>query len=386
MKRWQEGIGLLSLRAAAWTTVLTLGGIVFFLGQEGLPALTSSPYEGIRFAVHPTNPIESLSAEEAGALFRSAASWQALGGPQAPLLAIHLSNLELHLKGRTDSASIRAFLDSVSRYPGILLALPEGWLPLHVKPISVRWSPWKALFGSLRWSPTYEPIPEVGVWPLLVGSLWVTLIALLVTVPLGLLMAIYVVDFLPRRLYYPMKVLWELVAGLPSVVVGFWGLVVLVPWLQRSFGLSTGETALAAGLLLGWVTTPLMASLTEEALSNIPRILIEASYGLGATRWQTILRVKLPAIQASFWTATLLSAGRILGETMVVLIVSGNAPLLAYSPLLPVRTLPATLAAELGEAPLGSYHYHVLFFLGLVLFALTLLLNLLAYALDRKAS
>ncbi len=386
MKRWREVVGQVGFQAAALTTALTLGGIVFFLGCEGLPALSRTPYEGVQFAVHPTNPIQSLSAAEARALFRGSTTWEALGGPRLPVVAIHLSNLEVHLKGHVDSASIRTFLDSVSQEPGILMALPPIWLRPHLKPLTVTWSPWQALLGSVRWSPTYEPIPEVGLWPLLVGSLWVTVIGLLVTVPFGLVMAIYVVDFLPRRLYYPMKVLWELVAGLPSVVVGFWGLVVLVPWLQRSLGLETGETALAAGLLLGWMTIPLMASLTEEALSNIPRMLVEASYGLGATRWQTILRVKLPAISASFWTATLLSAGRILGETMVVLIVSGNAPLLAPSPFMPVRTLPATLAAELGEAPVGSYHYHVLFFLGLVLFILTFLLNLLAYGLERKAS
>jgi phosphate transport system permease protein len=212
------------------------------------------------------------------------------------------------------------------------------------------------------------------------GSLWVTLLALLITLPFGVIMAIYTAEFLPKGLYYPMKVLWEVVAGLPSVVVGFWGLVVLVPWLQKTFHLHTGETALAAALLLGWMTIPLMASLVEEALSNVPRLLVEASYGLGATTWQTILRVKLPAIRSTLLTATLLSAGRILGETMIVLIVSGNAPLLPTSPLSPVRTLPATLAAELGEAPVGSYHYHTLFFLGLILFLLTLALNILAYA------
>ncbi|GIV25645.1 MAG: hypothetical protein KatS3mg026_1337 [Bacteroidia bacterium] len=157
----------------------------------------------------------------------------------------------------------------------------------------------------MRWSPTYEPLPSVGVWPLLVGSLWVSLIGLAVVVPVGLAMAIYAVEFLPKPLYYPVKILWELLAGLPSVVVGFWGLVVLVPWVKDTFHLEAGETAFTAGLILGWMTLPLMASLTEEALSAIPPLLVEASYGLGATQWQTIRRFKLPYILPSLAAAIL---------------------------------------------------------------------------------
>jgi len=369
-----------AFQASALTIILTLVGILLFLAYEGLPALTKKPFQDLRFAVHPSNPIQKLSAHECRALFQKNLTWPDLGGPDAPILPIHLSNLERYVGNQATPEKIRAFLDSVAQVPGILMALPPALLPPSLRPIEVEWSAWTALFGSSRWSPTYEPLPEVGIWPLLLGSLWVTFLSLLVTIPLGIAMAIYVAEFLPRALYYPMKVLWEVVAGLPSVVVGFWGLVVLVPWLQRSFHLTTGETALAAALLLGWMTIPLMASLSEEALSSVPRLLVEASYGLGATTWQTILRVKIPAIRSSLLTATLLSAGRILGETMIVLIVSGNAPVIPTSPLSPVRTLPATLAAELGEAPVGSYHYHTLFFLGLILFLLTLVLNILAYA------
>jgi phosphate transport system permease protein len=369
-----------AFRASALTIVLTLGGIMLFLFREGVPALTKEPFEGLVFAVHPQNPVRRLSADECRALFQKSLNWSEVGGPAVSPLPIHLYNLELYVGSQASLERIRSFLDSVAQLPGILVALPRAWVPASLRPVEVRWSAWEALFGRVRWSPTYEPLPEVGIWPLLLGSLWVTFLALLITLPSGVIMAIYTAEFLPKGLYYPMKVLWEVVAGLPSVVVGFWGLVVLVPWLQKAFHLHTGETALAAALLLGWMTIPLMASLVEEALSNVPRLLVEASYGLGATPWQTILRVKLPAIRSALLTATLLSAGRILGETMIVLIVSGNAPLLPTTPLSPVRTLPATLAAELGEAPVGSYHYHTLFFLGLVLFLLTLALNILAYA------
>lgn len=367
------------LQAAAFSTILVLFGLTVFLFREGISALYKKPYEEFRFAVHPVNPITSLKAAQVRALLRKELTWEKLGGPSAPLVAVHLANIDRYVSPSASISEIQRQLDSLAGLPGVLFALPPSLLPARTKPIQVKWQSWKEIFLSTQWSPTYEPVPAVGFLPLLAGSLWVSLIGLLVVVPLGIAMAVYAVEFLPKGLYYPVKILWELLAGLPSVVVGFWGLVVVVPWVQKVFRLSAGETALTAGVLLGWMTLPLMASLVEEALRAIPRLLEESSYGLGATQWQTILRLKLPYVLPSIATATLLSAGRILGETMVVLMVSGNAPLLPWTPLQPVRTLPATLAAELGEAPVGSYHYHVLFLLGIVLFLLTLILNVSAY-------
>jgi len=377
-------LGKRVVQAAGWTTLLVLIGLAVFLFREGLPVLTRTPYEGMAFAVHPSNPVTRLQAEAIRSLLRGQKTWAELGGPAAPVVPVYLGNLERYGPAHRDPVLWRRVLDSLAGQEGVLFALPPEFLPAHTRRLEVSWNPWVELFGTLRWSPTYEPLPSVGVWPLLVGSLWVSLIGLLVVVPVGLAMAIYAVEFLPRPLYYPVKILWELLSGLPSVVVGFWGLVVLVPWIKEVFHLEAGETALTAGLILGWMTLPLMASLTEEALSAMPTLLVEASYGLGATQWQTILRLKLPYVLPSLAAAVLLSAGRILGETMVVLIVSGNAPVLALTPLQPVRTLPATLAAELGEAPVGSYHYHVLFLLGGILFLLTLALNLTAYFIQKR--
>ncbi|MCX7764011.1 MAG: phosphate ABC transporter permease subunit PstC [Bacteroidia bacterium] len=356
-----------------------LFGLTGFLFREGLPALYKSPYEELRFAVHPENPISQLDAGQVRALVRREKKWKDFGGPDTAVVAVHLANIDRYVTAGASLHQIQSTIDSLARLRGVLLALPPNLLPKHTKPLVVHWKGWKEIFFSTQWSPTYEPVPAVGFLPLLMGSLWVSVIGLLVVVPLGIAMAVYAVEFLPKTLYYPVKILWELMAGLPSVIIGFWGLVVVVPWIQKVFKLSAGETALTAGLLLGWMTLPLMASLVEEALRAIPRLLEESSYGLGATQWQTILRLKLPYILPSIATATLLAAGRILGETMVVLMVSGNSPVIAWTPLKPVRALPATLAAELGEAPVGSYHYHTLFLLGVVLFLLTLLLNVSAY-------
>lgn len=376
MKRsWGQRV----LQAAALTTFLVLLGLTIFLFREGMPALYREPYKDLRFGVHAENPLTHLSAAQVRSLVRKERQWTDYGGPDAPVVAVHLSNIDRYVHGNASVEKIKLVIDSLAQLPGVLLALPPTLFPTKVKPLTVSWNGWREIFASSQWSPTYEPVPSVGFLPLLLGSLWVSVIGLLVVVPLGIAMAVYVVEFLPKRLYYPIKILWELLAGLPSVVVGFWGLVVVVPWVQRTFQLSAGETALTAGLLLGWMTLPLMASLVEEALRAMPRLLEESSYGLGATQWQTILRLKLPYVLPSIATATLLSAGRIIGETMVVLMVSGNAPVIPTSPLTPVRTLPATLAAELGEAPAESYHYHALFLLGAILFLLTLGLNISAY-------
>ena len=220
-----------------------LAGITLFLFREGIPVLTQKPFEGLVFAVHPENRVQKLSAEDCRALFQKNIEWAAVGGPSVPVLPIHLYNLERYVGSQATPEKVKVFLDSVAQVPGIIVALPREWIPTSLRPITVKWSAWEALLGSVRWSPTYEPLPEVGIWPLLLGSLWVTFLGLLITIPLGVVMAIYTAEFLPKLLYYPMKVLWEVVAGLPSVVVGFWGLVVLVPWLQKAFHLTTGETA-----------------------------------------------------------------------------------------------------------------------------------------------
>ncbi|MCR4403798.1 MAG: phosphate ABC transporter permease subunit PstC [Candidatus Acetothermia bacterium] len=235
---------------------------------------------------------------------------------------------------------------------------------------------WDFLAGQF-WAPTAEP-PRFGLLPLLLGSLWVTFGALLLAVPLGLGAAIYIAELAPAGLRELLKALVEVLAAIPSVVYGFFALVIIVPWVKASFHLPIGKTALSASLVLGVMALPTIVSLAEDALTGVPRGFREAALALGATKWQTIWRVTVPAALSGISTAVILGAGRAIGETMTVLMVSGMAPIIPHSFLQPVRPLTATIAAEVGEAVWGSPHYHALFALGIVLFLLSLGINLLA--------
>jgi phosphate transport system permease protein len=178
------------------------------------------------------------------------------------------------------------------------------------------------------------------------------------------------------RLRNLMKPLVELLAGIPSVVFGFFGLVVIVPLIQQLFRLDVGETALAGSIVLGIMALPTIITISEDALRTTPRSLKEASLALGATKWQTIVRVVVPYASSGISTAIILGIGRAIGETMAVLMVTGNASIIPHSFLVPVRTIPATIAAELGESPYGGLHFSALFALGIVLFLFTLIINI----------
>lgn len=238
--------------------------------------------------------------------------------------------------------------------------------------------PLAALF-STRWYPIEGN--NFGLLPLLTGSLIVTLGAALVAIPFGIGTAVYISEIAPRWMREILKPLVELLGGLPSVVLGFLGILVLAPFLRRFLGLPTGLTALAGSLLLGGIAVPTVVSVAEDALDAVPRAYREGAWALGATRWQTIWRVTLPAARSGVLTAIMLGVGRAIGETMTVMMVTGNAPVLAIklgSLFSPVRTMTATIAAEMGEVANGSVHYHVLFFIGMVLFLISLAVNVAA--------
>ena len=231
---------------------------------------------------------------------------------------------------------------------------------------------------STRWYPIEE---YYGILPLITGSLMVTLGATLVAVPLGLGTAIYISEIAPRWVREILKPLVELLGGLPSVVLGFLGILVLSPYLRVLLDLPTGLTAFTGSLLLGAIAVPTIVSVAEDALDAVPRAYREGAWALGATRWQTIWRVTLPAARSGVLTAVMLGVGRAIGETMTVMMVTGNAPVLATklgSLFAPVRTMTATIAAEMGEVASGSTHYHVLFVVGMVLFLISLGVNIAA--------
>ena len=231
---------------------------------------------------------------------------------------------------------------------------------------------------SIRWYPIEE---YYGILPLISGSLIVTLGATLVAVPLGLGTAIYISEIAPRWMREILKPLVELLGGLPSVVLGFLGFLVLSPFLRGFLDLPTGLTAFTGSLLLGGIAVPTVVSVAEDALDAVPRAYREGAWALGATRWQTIWRVTFPAARSGVLTAVMLGVGRAIGETMTVMMVTGNAPVLATklgSLFSPVRTMTATIAAEMGEVASGSTHYHVLFFIGMVLFLISLGVNMAA--------
>ncbi len=239
--------------------------------------------------------------------------------------------------------------------------------------------PFANLF-STRWYPIEE---YYGILPLISGSLVVTLGAALVAVPFGLGTAIFISEVTPRWAREILKPLVELLGGLPSVVLGFLGILVLSPYLRVLLDLPTGLTALAGSLLLGGIAVPTVVSVAEDALDSVPRSYREGAWALGATKWQTIWRVTLPAARSGVLTAVMLGVGRAIGETMAVMMVTGNAPVLATklsSIVSPVRTMTATIAAEMGEVANGSVHYHTLFFIGMVLFLISLAVNITASA------
>jgi phosphate transport system permease protein len=243
--------------------------------------------------------------------------------------------------------------------------------------------PLTSLFGKY-WYPNEG---DYSMWPLLLGSLTVTLGAALISIPLGLGTAVYISEIAPAWAKEIMKPLVEILAGLPSVVLGFIGILVLSPGLRRALGLATGLTAFTGAVLLGWAAIPTIVSIAEDALNAVPRSYREASMALGATRWQTIWVVTVPAARSGVLTAIMLGLGRVIGETMTVMMVTGNAPVMPSglgSLFAPVRTMTATIAAEMGEVANGSIHYQVLFFIGILLFVFSLSINLTAFTISAR--
>jgi len=233
---------------------------------------------------------------------------------------------------------------------------------------------------SSRWYPIEG---YYGVLPLIGGSLIITIGATVIALPFGVGTAIYLSEIAPRWLRDTLKPLVEILGGLPSVVLGFLGMLILSPYLRTLLDLPTGLSALAGSILLGGIAIPTVVSISEDALDAVPKSYRDASLAIGATEWQTIWRVTLPAARSGVLTAVMLGIGRAIGETMTVMMVTGNAPILPTGLkdlFSPVRTMTATIAAEMGEVANSSTHYHVLFLIGIILFLISLIVNVTASA------
>jgi phosphate transport system permease protein len=231
---------------------------------------------------------------------------------------------------------------------------------------------------STRWYPTFGLF---GTLPLILGSLLVTVLSVVIALPLGVATAVFVREVAPRWLRELLKPVIEVLAGIPSVVLGFFGMTYVAPLVRDALGAPTGLTAFTGGLVLAYMALPTIISVADDALDAVPKSLRDAGLAMGATRWQTIWRVIVPAARSGVVTAVLLGMGRAIGETMAVMMVTGNAAVMPFSPaslFRPARTMTATVAAEMGEVARGGTHYHALFGIGIILFVITFAINLTA--------
>ncbi len=238
------------------------------------------------------------------------------------------------------------------------------------------------VFG-MNWYPTSDPA-EYGIFPLIAASFLVSFGAMLIAVPLGIGSALYINELASVRQKQLLKPIIEILAGIPSIVYGFFGILVVAPFLQKIFNIPTGLCAFTASIVLGIMAIPTVTSLSEDALSFVPKSFKEASYALGANRWQTLIKVIIPAAMSGISTAVILGMSRIVGETMTVLMVSGGAAIMPRSIFDPVRPMTSTIAAEMGECAVGSQHYHALFAVGLILFLITLIFNIISEHISKK--
>lgn len=234
-----------------------------------------------------------------------------------------------------------------------------------------------------EWYPTYDP-PDFGIFPLIMASFLVTIGAAIICVPLGLGSALFINELASQQQRALLKPIIEILASIPSIVYGFFGMVVVAPYLQKLLQIPVGQTAFTGSLLLGIMATPTVCSISEDALSFLPNSFREASLALGANRWQTLTKVTIPAAGSGISTGIILGMSRAIGETMTVLMVTGGAAIIPTSFFQPVRPMTSTIAAEMGEAVVGSTHYHALFAIGLILFLITLIFNIIAELISRR--
>ena len=383
MKKWIDRIARRIFTLSGFVTSVVILLIIGFLFSEAA-GLFRQPIveEGYVLALNKENDVDRLSAEQIKQLFdEDITNWKEFGGKDMPVKVFRLEDLdrlytEEELGAEYEHAGEK-IAEQVRQTPGIIAFVPkvlvEGERDIHLVPDHT--IPIKDVLLGTEWYPTATPSPIFGILPLLSGTLWVSFFAILIALPFGLAISIYLAEVAPPAVSKVLKPVIELLNGIPSVVYGFFGLAVIVPLLQQTFNLPVGESGLAGSLVLALMALPTIITVSEDAMRNCPRTMREASLALGATHWQTIYKVVVPYSISGITSGVVLGIGRAVGETMAVLMVTGNAAVIPTSILEPLRTIPATIAAELGEAPAGGAHYQSLFLLGVILFFITLIIN-----------
>ncbi len=366
--------------------------IVIFLFREGFSLFSTSPLENHNtIVVNKANPVSKLNATQIKAIFdQEITNWKELGGNNDSIILFTINDLSNYFSDEEVGAEFEFLPDKlnalVDSNPTMLAVYQDKYIAKKFtgKIVNVAKNNIPDFITGKQWFPTAEPAVQLGVAPLILGTLLVSFFAILFALPVGLATAIYMAEVADERLRKILKPVIELLAGIPSVVYGFFGLIVIVPMIHDVFNLPVGETALAGSIVLGIMALPTIITVSEDAIRNTPRSMKEASLALGANKWQTIYRVVIPYSMSGISAAAILGIGRAIGETMAVLMVTGNAAVMPKSLLQPVRTIPATIAAELGEAPAGGVHYQALFALGCILFLITMAINIWVQAISTR--
>ncbi|MBK7572436.1 MAG: phosphate ABC transporter permease subunit PstC [Bacteroidetes bacterium] len=392
MKRIIEKIIEGALMISSGISSLAVLLIVIFLFREGFSLFSTSPLENKNIiVVNKTNPVSKLNAGQIKAIFdQEITNWKDLGGNNDSIILFTINDISNYFSDEEVGAEFEFLPDKlnalVDSNPTMLAVYQDKYLAKNFsgKIVNVAKNNIPDFIMGKQWFPTAEPAVQLGVAPLILGTLLVSFFAILFALPVGLATAIYMAEVADERLRKILKPVIELLAGIPSVVYGFFGLIVIVPMIHDVFNLPVGETALAGSIVLGIMALPTIITVSEDAIRNTPRSMKEASLALGANKWQTIYRVVIPYSMSGISAAAILGIGRAICETMAVLMVTGNAAVMPKSLLQPVRTIPATIAAELGEAPAGGVHYQALFALGCILFLITMAINIWVQAISTR--
>ena len=378
---------------SGWVASIVILLIVVFLFKEGSGLFNSNIIErGYVLCINSNNSVKELNTTQIKLLFDSEiTNWNEVGGDDSDIMLFRLDDIFYYYDeedfGEDYELLPQKIGEVIANNAEIIAFIPEEYFPEdneNVQLLNTGTHNLASFLTGKEWMPTATPAPLFGLLPLITGTLLVSFFAILMALPFGLGVAIYLSEVATKRIHKTLKPMIELLAGIPSVVYGFFGLVIIVPFVQQTFNLPVGETALAGSIVLAIMALPTIITIAEDSMRTTPKSIREASLALGGTHWQTIYRVVIPNASSGIMAAVILGIGRAIGETMAVLMVTGNAAIITASLFSPVRTIPATIAAELGEAPMGGGHYQALFILGCILFIITMLGSIAAEIIARK--